>query len=406
MTAGLLDAHVEASRALQGGDALRALSLVGRVADGLGLLLRGVAYAQLGDLDAAKEALERAIAISDQTVTRGRARAALVEILLEEGDARRAADAASASARELEALGDARNAATQRLVQARAEVLLGRLAEARAIVDAVLEAELPADVRAVASLARAEIAMRALRATDAAAALQEAARALESSPHRLLSRALESMRGEVQQPLARIARGDGVETCDLFAIERATDGELFLVDACRRLAIAGRATVPLARRPILFSLLEQLARAHPRSVPRDDLAARAFDARKVNASHRARLRVEIGRLRKLLVDLAAEPIATDEGYALSSRRDVALLLPPGDHDEARVALLLGDGAWWSAQSVAEHAGVSKRTAQRALAAMVESGAAIRAGSGARVRYARPGTPIASRMLLLGLLPKT
>ncbi|MGD0525378.1 MAG: HTH domain-containing protein, partial [Polyangiaceae bacterium] len=140
----------------------------------------------------------------------------------------------------------------------------------------------------------------------------------------------------------------------------------------------------------------------------DELAARAFDVRdvrRVNLSHRGRLRVEVGRLRGVLDGLAAQPVATEDGYVLSTKRDVAVLLPPSDDERARLALLLGDGAAWSAQGLAEHAGVSRRTAQRALGALVESGGAIRTGRGKDVRYVRPGTPIASRMLLLGLVPK-
>jgi hypothetical protein len=191
---------------------------------------------------------------------------------------------------------------------------------------------------------------------------------------------------------------------DLFAIQDATRGELLLVDACRRLAIAGRARVPLAKRPVLFALLVELARAAPGSVPRDLLAARAFDVRRINASHRGRLRVEIGRLRKLIDDLGAEPVATPEGYALVSRREVALLVPRAQDDATRVAILLGDGASWSAQRIAESAGISKRTAQRALGELVAGGRAVRTGTGRNVRYHRPGTPIASRMLLLSLAP--
>jgi hypothetical protein len=126
----------------------------------------------------------------------------------------------------------------------------------------------------------------------------------------------------------------------------------------------------------------------------------------VNASHRSRLRVEVGRLRKIMDGLAAEPVATADGYALESKRDVVVLLPPSDDEAARIAILLADGAAWSAQGLAEHAGISKSTAQRALAALVQSGAAIRTGKGKDVRYTRPGSPIASRMLLLGLVPKT
>jgi hypothetical protein len=192
---------------------------------------------------------------------------------------------------------------------------------------------------------------------------------------------------------------------DSFAIEEASRGAL-LVDACRLLALAGRVTVRLARRPVLFALLLELARAHPRSIARDELAMRAFSVRRPNESHRARMRVEIGRLRKQMEGLGASPVATEDGYTLRSDRPVFVLLPPTDDDSARIALLLGDGASWTAQSLAEHAGVSKRTAQRALARLVESGGAIRAGKGKEQRYTRPGAPIASRMLLLGLVPAT
>lgn len=397
-----------AARALAGGDALRALSLVGRSSDALGLALRGIAYAQLGDLEAAREALERAEAAAaggGHPRLLARVRAALVEVALGEGDPARASAAARASADELERLGDARNAAMQRLVLARAEVLLGRLGEARAVVAGVLSADLPPDVRAVASLAEAEIATRALAATAARDALGRARGALDAAPNRLLGREIAALEGELSTPVARLERGGASRDADLFAIEEAAHGELFLVDACRRLAIAGRARVPLARRPVLFTLLVELARAAPASVPRDTLAARAFEARRINASHRGRLRVEIGRLRKLLDDLGAEPVATAEGYALASRREVAVLAPRDDDDDAtRVALLLGDGASWSAQRIAESAGVSKRTAQRALGDLVAGGRAVRTGSGRNVRYQRPGTPIASRMLLLGLAP--
>jgi hypothetical protein len=139
-----------------------------------------------------------------------------------------------------------------------------------------------------------------------------------------------------------------------------------------------------------LALLLVLGRAWPASVPRDELAARAFAVRRVNASHRARLRVELGRLRKIMDGLAAEPFATPDGYALASTREVAVLLPPSDDEADRIALLLGDGASWSAQGLAEHAGVSKRTAQRALGALVASGTAVRTGKGRDLRYTRPG----------------
>jgi hypothetical protein len=398
-------ALLDAGRALARGEALRALGLVGRDESALGVTLRGVAYAQLGDLELAQSSLERAVALADDAGTRARARAALAEVALGTGDPASAARAARASVEELSALGDARNAAMQRLVLARAEVLLGQLVDARLAVEHVLSSDLAPDLRAVACLAQAEIAIRSLAANDARDALLRARRCLDGAPHPLLERALGTVERELSLPIARTLRAGVLRGADLFAIEEVSRGQVFLVDACRRLVVGGRVTIPLARRPILFSLLLVLARAWPRSVPRDELAARAFDVRRANPSHRSRLRVEIGRLRKVLEGLAAEPVATTDGYALSSRRDVVVLLPPSDDESARVALLLGDGASWSAQGLAEHAGISRRTAQRALGALVESGGAVRTGRGRDVRYARPGTPIASRMLLLGLVPK-
>jgi len=396
---------LDAARALASGEALRALGLVGRVESALGLTLRGIAYAQLGDLEQARAALEQAVGITRDPRTRARARAALVEIALSTGEPAPAARAAKASASDLERLGDARNAAMQRLVLARAEVLLGRLSEARRVVDEVLAADLAPDLRAVASLAQAEIAVRSVSASAARAALARARSCLAEVPNQLLARALVALEQELSRPIARTLRKGIIRDVDLFAVEEVSRGEVLLVDACRRLAIGGRVTIPLAKRSVLFALLFELARGWPGSVARDELAARAFDVRKVNASHRSRLRVEIGRLRKVMDGLAAEPVATADGYVLESKRDVVVLLPPTDDEAARISILLGDGATWSAQGLAEHAGVSKSTAQRALAALVRSGGAVRTGKGKDVRYTRPGTPIASRMLLLGLVPK-
>jgi hypothetical protein len=397
---------VQAARALAAGEPLVALGAVGRVESALGLTLRGIAYAQLGDLDLARTSLERGLAQAEDASTVARIRAALVEVALGTGDPALAARGARTGADELDRLGDDRNAAMQRLVLARAEILLGHLDEARRAIDGVLRGALPPDVRAVAWLARAELGVRTVAASDARAALSRARRALARAPHPLLEREIAACDDELTRPVARLQRSGALREADLFEVERASGGALLLVDACRRLAVSAGITVSLARRPVPFALLLVLARAFPASVPRDELALRAFDVRRVNASHRARLRVEMGRLRKLLHGLGAAPVATADGYALTSARDVAVLLALSDDDAARVALLLGDGATWSAQRVAEHAGISKRTAQRALGALVARGVAVRFGRGRTVRYARAGAPIASRMLLLGLVPTT
>lgn len=401
-----------AADALARGEALRALGLVGRADSGLGIMLKGIAYAQLGDLDLAKKSLARALRVSTRPLDRARARAALVEVAMASGDAALAAKDAAASAAELDRLGDLRNASMQRLVQARAEVLLGHLGEARSLVRQVLSAtekpkqKIPPELRAVAFLANAEIAVRGARALEARDSLAEARRPLDARPNELLARELVALETELSRPVARLESRGEPRTADLFAIEDASSGHVMLVDACRRVVIAGRASVPLVKRPVLFSLLLVLARAWPNGVGRDELAMRAFEAKKVNDSHRSRLRVEIGRLRTVLEGLA-EPIATDAGYALSSPRDVVVLLPrEDDGDSSHIAMLLGDGATWSAQELAEHAGVSKRTVQRALAPLIEGGGVMRIGEARDARYARPGRRIASRMLLLGLVPKS
>ncbi|MFY0533958.1 HTH domain-containing protein [Nannocystis pusilla] len=376
------DALLDAARALAGGDPLRALTGVGRDDSALGLTLRGIAYAQLGDLELARTALEQAVSRADvDPLLAARARAALVEVELGSGAPAQAARTARAAADALERLGDARNAAMQRLVLARAEVLLGRLNEARRAVEAVLVGDLGPDLRAVASLVQAEIAVRALHPSDARAALARAREAMARAPHQLLARTVEALEQELARPIASIWRAGATVEADLFAIESLSRGPVLLVDACRRLALAGRVTIPLARRPVLFALLLELARAWPAAVARDDLAARAFAVRRVNASHRARLRVELGRLRKLMDGLAAAPVASEDGYVLASERDVAVLLPPTDDEAARLGLLLGDGAAWSAQALAEHAGVSRRTAQRALQQLVERGVVCRSVKG-------------------------
>lgn len=399
--------HRAAAQALARGDALVALGSLGRAEDALGLTLRGIAYAQLGDLDLARSSLERAGKLTKALLARARIQAALTEIALSDGDPARAARGARASADDLTRLGDARNAAMQWLVVARAEVLLGRLAEARHVVSEVVATSpaLPPDVLAVAWLVKAEIAVRATFATEARAALKRARAAMDGAPNGLLARALVALESELSKPVARLERGGVIRDADLYAIEAAQAGELLLVDACRRIVVGGRASIPLARRPVLFALLLVLARALPADVARDDLAARAFGVTRINASHRSRLRVEIGRLRKVLHGVA-EPVATEAGYRLASSREVITLLAPSEDDDARIAILMSDGAAWSAPALAEYAGVSKRTAQRALALLVEQGRALRTGHAQDVRYTSAGPRIASRMLLLGLIPTT
>lgn len=399
-----MDVLRDAALALGRGEPLRALGLVGTSEDARSRLLKGIAYAQMGDLDRGREVLLRAFLDAKDALTKTRIKAALVEIDLERGDLEKQARGAEKTALELVALGDVRNAAMQRLTSARALVLLGRPLDASRKIDDVLASGVDPSTRAVALLARAEVAVRTLSATRAKAALDDASRCLASAPNALLARAVASLGAELSRPIARIADRGVVRDADLFAVEQAADGTCLLVDGCRRVVVAGRANIPLARRPVLFVLLASLARAWPRDVARDDLVVAAFGARRPNDSHRVRLRVEIGRLRKVLTGIA-EPVATSAGYELASTRDVLVLLPVSDDDDARIATLLADGAAWSAREVAEHAGISLRTAQRALTRLAEGGAITRVGRTAKAsRYASTTNRIASRLLLLGLVP--
>lgn len=394
-----------AAGALARGDALTALSLAGRLHGASSLLLRGVAYAQLGDMDLARSTLQRCLAAGPSTLEGARAEAALVEIAVACDPPRAAAGAARASVTRLTRLGDLRNATMQQLVLARIEVLLGRLAEARALVDAVALRPLAADLRAVAWLASAELAIREGAATIARTALTRARRTLHRSPHALLSRALSALEAELVLPVARLQTSVGIEAVDLFAVERAARGAL-LVDACRCVVVRGSVHLALARRPVIFRLLRLLAQAWPEPASRDELAREGFAVRHLNPSHRARLRVEMGRLRILLRPLAASVEATSTGYVLrapGAMGAVKVLLPLAEDESARAAFLLGDGAAWSTRQLAEHAGISMRTAQRALAALLAKGEVVRVGAGSSLRYLRPGAPIASRMLLLGLV---
>src|SRR5215813_3889609 len=106
--------------------------------------------------------------------------------------------------------------------------------------------------------------------------------------------------------------------------------------------------VSLARRPVLFALARALGEAWPGDVPRDALVERAFGSRLADESHRARLRVEVGRLRAVLRTLA-DVRATNRGFALVPRRarEVVVLARLVDDEHASVLAFLADGESWS-----------------------------------------------------------
>jgi hypothetical protein len=136
------------------------------------------------------------------------------------------------------------------------------------------------------------------------------------------------------------------------------------------------------------------------------LIARAFGARHVDESHRARLRVEAGRLRRLLRTLARVS-ATKRGFVLAPRgaRPVVVLAQPTvehtDENAAAVLAFLSDGESWSSSALAVALRTSQRTVQRALDSLVEAGKVQSFGRGRARRWMTP--PLAGFTTIL-LLP--
>src|SRR5262249_56140665 len=149
---------------------------------------------------------------------------------------------------------------------------------------------------------------------------------------------------------------------------RVEEGEALLatralvIDACRNVVRHATTVVSLATRPVLFALARALAEAWPEDVPRGTLLARAFRAKHVDESHRARLRVEIGRLRRMLRALA-DVSATSQGFALTPRRarEVVGLARPVEEEHGAVLAFLADGESWASSALARALRASPRT---------------------------------------------
>ena len=385
-----------AARALAGGDALTALQRVALRDDPPALALRGIAMAQLGEHPRARELLRRAASAfgAHEPVARARCVVAEAEVALAQrdlgGDGGKGPAPLLAAAHTLQAHGDTTNALQARLVAARRLVLLGRLAEASALLAAhpndSTPTHLPAPLAAVAALTRAELALRALHINAAHAALQHAERAAQHAGVPALQAEVAHARALLAQPAARLLGPGGEQALRLqdVAALRAS-GHTLVVDACRHAVHAGGVALPLARRPVLFALLRALAQAWPGDADRDALIASVFRTRYPDDTHRARLRVEMGRLRKLIAPLASVE-ATARGFVLRplAGRTVAVLAPPVDGAQGALLALLADGAAWSTSALALALGDSQRTVQRALAEL-ESNGQVRAIGQARAR---------------------
>ena len=392
-----------AARALVAGDPLGALKRVALRDDAPALALRGIAMAQLGDLVRAKALLRRAARAfgPKEAVARARCVVAEAEVALAARDLGWPAKALDAARATLEAHGDRVNAAHARYLEIRRLLLIGRLEAAeRALAEFDPRSLVPA-TRTVHELAVAGIAMRRLRTKAARAALARAERAARHARVPALTAEVESAGLILGTPAARLVAGGEERLLRLEEVEALLASRALVVDACRLVVHAEGQAVSLARRPVLFALARALGEAWPKDVPRDALVARAFGAKRADASHRARLRVEIGRLRTVLRTLAAVN-ATKGGFALAPRRarTVVVLAPPVEGEDAAVRALLADGEAWSSSALALALGTSQRTAQRALDSLAAASQVQAFGRGRARRWTTPPVPGFTTTLLL------
>jgi len=376
-----------AARALAAGDALGALKRVALRDDPPALALRGIAMAQFGEYPRARELLRRAARGfgSHEELARARCVVAEAEVALAMRDLGGSPRALAAASATLEAHAERANALHARLIETRRLLLLGRLDEAAAALARLDTHGAPPSLAAVAELTAAELALRSLRVGPAQAALARAHEAAERAGVPALLAEVAEARAAVDRPAARRFFAGSEQALRLDQIAALLDSGELVVDACRRGLRAGARWLPLARRPVLFALARALAEAWPGDVDREALIARAFGARRPNESHRARLRVEIGRLRALAAALARIE-ATARGFVLRPRgaRAVVVLVPPIDGDQASLVALLSDGAAWSTSALALAVGASQRTVQRALGEL-EAGGRVRSIGRARAR---------------------
>ena len=392
-----------AARALAAGDPLGALNRVALRDDPPALALRGIAMAQLGDLVRAKTLLRRAARAFGprEAVARARCVVAEAEIALVSRDLGWPAKALDAARTTLEAHGDRVNAAHARYLEVRRLLLIGRLDEAERTIAKLDPAPFPPASKAAHELVVAGIAMRRLHTKAARAALARAAHAARHAGIPALTAEVESASLVLDTPAARlIARGEE-RLLLLDEVEALQASKALVVDACRHVVRDARTVVSLARRPVLFALARALGEAWPADVPRGTLLARAFRAKHADESHRARLRVEIGRLRRMLRPLA-DVSATSQGFALvpNRAREIVVLARPVDEQHAAVLAFLADGESWSSSALALALGASQRTVQRAVEQLAAAGKVQSFGHGRARRWMTPPVPGFTTTLLL------
>ncbi len=403
-----------AARALAAGDALGALKRVALRDDPPALALRGVAMAQLGEHVLARSLLRRAARGfgAHEVLARARCVVAEAEVALAMRDLGGSTRSLALAAATLEARADRANALQARLIEARRLLLLGRCDEARAALARLDARGLPPSLGAIAELTAAELELRSLRGGPAQAALARARDALARA-HEAADRAgvpalqaeVAQVRASLDRPAARRLDRGGAQMLRLREVAALFDSGALVIDACSHGLRCGARWLPLAHRPVLFALVRALAESWPDDAERQALIARAFGTRRPNESHRARLRVEIGRLRALIAPLARIE-ATARGFVIRpSGAGAVMLAPPVDGDQGSLLALLSDGEAWSTSALALALGASQRTVQRSLAEL-EAGGRVRAIGRARARrwLSAPMAQFTTILLLPDTLP--
>jgi len=420
-----------AARALAAGDPLGALNRVALRDDPPALALRGIAMAQLGDLPRAR-ALVRAAARGfgpREAVARARCAVAEAEIALVSRDLGWPERSLDAARKVLQTHGDLANAAHAQYLIARHQLLVGQVAAAESTIADIDPVQLPSPLRAARELVVAGIAVRRLHGAAAQAAMTRAAEAAAQAGIPALRAEVEHAALALRTPVARLLVEGASQPMMLQDVEQLFASDVLVIDACRMSVRQRETVVQLARRPVLFSLARALAEPWPDNAPRDTLIAQAFRTRHADETHRARLRVEIGRLRAVLASLA-DISATPRGFALMPRDTtrVAVLTHPveepyvfsplplrgrgeriaggvGLYDArgvlpAAVLACLADGESWSSSALALALGTSQRAVQRALETLAEAGKVEPVGRGRARRWMTPVPPGFATALLL------
>jgi hypothetical protein len=392
-----------AARALAAGDPLGALKRVALREDPPALALRGIAMAQLGDLVRAKALLRRAARAfgPKEALARARCVVAEAEIALASRDLGWPAKTLDAARATLEEHGDRANAAHARYLEARRLLLIGRIDEAERKLAELDPAPFPPAWRTAHELLVAGIAMRRLRTKAARAAVARAGLAAHQARIPALTAEVESALVVLNAPAARLIVTGEERLLLLDDVEALLTSKAFVVDACRHVVRQAGVVISLAKRPVLFTIARVLAEAWPGDVPRDTLVRGAFRSKRADGSYRARLRVEVGRLRAVLRTVATVS-ATKGGFALAPRhaREVVVLAPPVEEEYAAVLAFLVDGELWSSSALALALGTSQRTVQRALDALAAAGKVQFFGHGRARRWMTPPVPGFTTTLLL------